>query len=105
MRFIIPVAFNKLTRVECMYLSNTILFDGRGIYSIYYIRYNYMFWHLTMAIFRLYMKYSVSSYTRLLWVVYSGTVQEVRWARDLVCVMEVGRCGYLGGLSYYMLCL
>jgi len=40
------------------------------------------------------MKYLVSSYTGLLWAVYSGTVQEVRWARDLVCVMEVGRCGY-----------
>jgi len=32
-----------LTGVECRYLSNTTLFDGRGISSIYYIRYNYMF--------------------------------------------------------------
>jgi hypothetical protein len=48
-----------------MYLSNTTLFDGRGISSIYYIRYNYMFRRLIMAIFRLYMKYLVSSYTRL----------------------------------------
>jgi len=48
-----------------MYLSNTTLFDGRYISSIYYIRYNYMFRHLTMAIFRLYMKYLVSSYMRL----------------------------------------
>jgi len=31
-------SLNKL--VECMYLSNTTLFDGRGISSIYYIRYN-----------------------------------------------------------------
>ena len=92
-RFVIPVVFNKLTRVEFMYLSNTTLFDGRGIYSIYYIRYNYVFRHLTMAIFRLYMKYLVNSYTGLLWAVYSGTVQEVRWARDLLCVMEVGGCG------------
>jgi len=30
-----------LIRVECMYLSNTTLFGGRGISSIYYIRYNY----------------------------------------------------------------
>ena len=65
-RFVIPVVFNKLTRVECMYLSNTTLFDDTGIYSIYYIRYNYMFWRLTMAIFRLYMKCLVSSYTYLL---------------------------------------
>jgi len=40
--------------------------DGRGIYSIYYIRCNYMFRYLTMAIFRLYMKYLVSSYTWLM---------------------------------------
>jgi len=64
-RSVIPVVFKKLTTVQCMYLSNTTLFDGRGISSIYYIRYNYMFRHLTMAIFRLYIKYLVSSYTRL----------------------------------------
>ena len=55
----------SLVRVQCMYLSNSTLFDGRVISSIYYIRYNYMFRRLTMAIFRLYMKYLVSSYTRL----------------------------------------
>jgi len=33
-----------------------------------------MFWRLTMAIFGLYMKYLVSSYTRLIWAVYSGEV-------------------------------
>jgi len=33
-----------------------------------------MFRRLTMAIFRLYMKDLVSSYTRLTWVVYSGEV-------------------------------
>jgi len=42
-RFVIPAVINNVTRVECMYLSNTTLFHGRGIYSIYYIRYNYMF--------------------------------------------------------------
>ena len=36
-----------------MYLSNTALFDGRYMYRIYYINNNYMFRHLTMAIFRL----------------------------------------------------
>jgi len=30
--------FNKLTEVYCTYLSNTTLFDGRYMYSIYYIR-------------------------------------------------------------------
>ena len=45
-----------------MYLSNKTLFDGIGIYSIYYTRLNYMFRRLIMAIFRLYMKYLVSSF-------------------------------------------
>ena len=36
-----------------MYLSNTTLFDGRYMYRIYYIKNNYMFRHLTLAIFRL----------------------------------------------------
>jgi len=86
-----------------MYRTNTTLFVGKGIYSIYYIRYNYMFRRLTMAIFRLNMKDLVSSYTVLLWAVYGGTVKEVRWARDLVCVMEVGRCGYMGFLLLYVM--
>ena len=60
-----------------------------------------MFRHLTMAIFRLYMKYSGSSYSGLLWAVYSGTVQEVMWARDLVCVKEFGRCGFMGLVLLY----
>jgi len=34
-RFVTPVVFNKLTRVQHMYLSNTILFDGRGIYIVF----------------------------------------------------------------------
>jgi len=38
--FVNLVVFNKLIRVQCMYLSNTNLFHGRDIYSIYYIRYN-----------------------------------------------------------------
>ena len=46
-----------------MYWSDITVFDGTGIY---YIRYNYMFRRLTMTIFRLYMKYVVSSYTRLI---------------------------------------
>jgi len=73
-----------LTRVECMYLSNTTFFDGRGLYSIYYIRHTYMFRRLTMVIFRLYMKYLVSSYTRLLWAVYRGEVAGEGGGRDLV---------------------
>ena len=100
-RLIIPIVFNKLIRVECMYLSNTTLFDGTGISSIYYVRYNYMFQRLTMAIFRLYMKYLVSSYTRQ-YELYRVGRYELRWTRDLVCVMEVGRRGYMGLLLLYI---
>jgi len=39
-----------------VYLSNTTLLDGKDMYRIYYIKNNYMFRHLTMAIFRLRMK-------------------------------------------------
>ena len=85
-RFDIPVVFNKLTRVQCMYLCNTTLFDGRGISSIYYIRYSYVFRRLTMAIFRLYMKYLVSSYTRRNGL-YTVGRYEVRRSRDLVWVL------------------
>ena len=73
-RFVIPVVFiNCLEWSVCTCLTQ-LVFNGRGIYSIYYIRYNYMFRCLTMAIFRLYMKYLVSGYTRLTWAVYSGEV-------------------------------
>ena len=51
--------------MECMYLSNTTVFDGRTISSIYYIRYD-MFRRLTVVIVRLYMKYFVSNYTGLM---------------------------------------
>ena len=54
-----------------MYLSNTTLFDGTGMYSIYYIRYNYMFRHLTIAIFRLRMK----KISKQLYSTYVGCIQ------------------------------
>jgi len=38
-----------LATLERMYLSNTTLFDGSGMYRIYYIKYNYMFRRFTMA--------------------------------------------------------
>jgi len=69
-----------------MNLCNTTLFDGRGIYRIYYIWYNYMVRRLTMAIFRLYMKYVVSSYTRLIMdcIQWYSTRAEVG-TRSLMC--------------------
>jgi len=36
------------------------------------MRYNYVFRHLIMAVFRLYMKYLLSSYTKHAWAVYMG---------------------------------
>jgi len=44
---------------------------------------------LIMAIFRLYMKYLLSSYTKHTWAVYMGR-EGVKWARDLVSVGKVG---------------
>jgi len=51
-----------------------------------------MFRCLIMAIFRLCMKYLLSSYTKYTRAVYMGR-EGVKWARDLVCVGKVGRCG------------
>jgi len=51
-----------------------------------------MFWRLIMAIFRLYMKYFLSSFTRPTWAVYMG-MEGVKWVRDLVSVRKIGRCG------------
>jgi len=74
-----------------MYLSNTTLFHGRGIYSIYCLRYSYIFRRLTMTIFRLYTKYLVSSYTRLImgciqWYITGGEVGTIMI--KLFCFVE-----------------
>ena len=46
----------SLVRVECMFLSNTTLFYLMvEVYLHYYLRCNYMFRFLIIAIFRLYM--------------------------------------------------
>jgi hypothetical protein len=51
-----------------------------------------MFRRLIMAIFRSYIKYLLSSYTKHTWAVYMGR-EGVKWARDLVYDRKVGRCG------------
>jgi len=87
-----------------MYLSNTTLFDGRYMYKIYYIENNYVFRHLTLAIFRLRNeKNLVSSYTRLMWVVYSGEVRGEVGTRSRMCY--IGWVVWVHGFCYYMLCL
>jgi len=56
-----------------------------------------MFRRLTMAIFRLYMKYLVSSYTRLMWDVYSGEVGVEVDTRSRMC--HRGWVGWVHGDS------
>ena len=74
------------------------------IYIIYYIKNNYMFRPLTMAILRLRNeKNLVSSYTRLMWVVYGGEVRGEVGTRSCMCC--VGWVVWVHGFCYYMLCL
>jgi len=69
--------------------SLTQLYDGRDMYRIYYIKNNYMFRPFTLAIFRLINeKNLVSSYTGVMWVVYSGEVRGEVGARSrMPCVV------------------
>jgi len=86
-----------------MYLSNTTLFGGRDMYTIYYTK-NYMFRHLTMAILRLRNeKNLVSSYTRLMRAVHSREVRGEVGTRSRMCY--VGWVVWVHGFCYYMLCL
>ena len=48
------------------------------MHRIYYVKNNYMFRHFTLAIFRLRKEKNLgSSYTRLMWAVYTGRVRGV----------------------------
>ena len=75
-----------------------------------------MFRHLTMVIFRLYTKYLVSSYTRLIWAVYNGEVGGEVGSRTCMCHrgwmvwVRGGLCYYLSkliylGLWYHIMCV
>jgi len=56
------------------------------MYRIYYIKSNYMFRHFTLAIFRLRNeKNLVSTYTRIMWVGYSGEVRGEVGTRLRMC--------------------
>jgi len=59
-----------------------------------------MFRRLILAIFRLYMKYLLNSYTKLTWAVYMGR-EGVNWAREIVSVRRLGGVGYLSGPCCY----
>ena len=56
-----------------------------------------MFRRLIKAIFRLYMKHLVSSYTKHICGLLIWGREGVKWARDLVSVLRVGLCGLHGG--------
>jgi len=57
-----------------------------------------MFWRMTMAIFRLYVKYLLNSYTKLIWAVgVVGTISRICHRGWEVWVPGGG------GLCYYML--
>ena len=49
------------------------------------MKYNYMFRPLIMAIFRLYMKYLLSSYTKRTWAVYMGKGGGKVGTRSRIC--------------------
>jgi len=55
-----------------MYLSNTTVFDGTDVYRIYCIKNNYMFRHLTIAIFRLRNEKKLS---KQVYSTYVGSIQ------------------------------
>jgi len=55
------------------------------INRVYYIKIIYMFRPLTMAVFRLRLKNLVSSYTRLMWAVYSAEVRGEVGTRSRMC--------------------
>ena len=80
---------NEITSVRLgwnVYTGLTQLYDGRDMYRIYYIENNYMFRHFSLAIFTLINeKNLVSSYTRLVWVVYSGEVRGEVGTRSGMC--------------------
>jgi hypothetical protein len=54
LRCVIPVVFRNNKCMVCVYMSNTTMFIG-SMLSIYYIKHNYMFRLLMLAIIRLYM--------------------------------------------------
>ena len=75
MRFVIPVVF-IIKRDWSVCICLTQLYNDRNMYRIYYIKNNYVFRRFTLAIFMLRIERNlVSSYTRLMWVVYSGEVR------------------------------
>jgi len=69
---------------------------------VYYIKNNYMFRPFSLAIFRLINeKNLVNSYTRVVWVVYSGEVRGGVGTRFRMCC--VGWVEWVHGFCYFLL--
>jgi len=51
---------------------------------------------LGKAIFRMYTKHLISSYTKQIYGLLIWGRERVKWARDLVSVLKVGWCGLHG---------
>jgi len=60
-----------------------------------------MFRRLIMAIFRLYMKYLLSSYTKHTWVVYIGQGEDKVGTRSRISQKRLGGVGYMRGPCCY----
>jgi len=100
-RFVIPIVFIiKLDWSVCTCLTQ--LYDGRDLYRIYYIKNNHMFRALYIGHLQFEKwKNLVSSYTRLMWVVYSGEVRGGVGTRSHMCY--VGWVVWVHGFWHYML--
>jgi len=66
------------------------------MYILFITRERIMFRRFVIAIFRLYMKYLVGSYTKHIYVQLIWGMEGVNWARDLVFVLKVGWYGLHG---------
>ena len=90
---------NALDRSVCV--SLTQLYDDRDMYRIYYIKTTTCFGTLHWPSSGWEIKNLVNSYTRLVWVVYSGEVRGEFGMRSRMCY--VGWVVWVHGFCYYML--
>ena len=79
----VNISYCCVDEIYCRFAINRLSYHTTGwlldMYRIYYIKNNYMFRHITLAIFRLRNeKNLVSSYPRLMCVAYSGEVRGKR---------------------------
>ena len=101
-KFVIPVVFIILLDWS-VHTCLKQLYDGRDMCRVYHIKNNYMFRPFSLAIVRLRNeKNLVSSYTRVMWVVYIGEVRGEVGTRSRTCCL--GWVVWVQGFWYYMPC-